>query len=545
MSILLAPFRLLASPVRLYRRHISVQLITSHVLVVLLTALAIELVAIFVFAIGLPIFISDSYTDFSTVDVARSVVISLQTDPAASQLASGATAVTAEQRRTLRKHIDGFIGSPPGNGSALVIGGIVDGVAITDPAGRVVVVSDPAWIGPSHGGTTPVTILADQLIARIVELNGQRNAYGELYVIDSVDMVTVVAYPVIRDGEMAGVVAVRSTMIGPPSLFALANRPDIVLGLLVANTIVFVLILIPALVVAIPVGIWRARVVSRRIAHLTDAATAMAAGDRAARVTVRGKDEVAQLGEQFNVMLDHLDRADRERKAFVANVSHDLRTPIAIIQGHVEQILDAPTEQATPELRDALDVIHQETATLSRLIDDLFTVARLEETSLPMHPEPVNAGAIAGEVAGAIQPVAWDQRRVSVRSIVPGTLPPALADPVRVRQILNNLVYNALRHTPEGGLVVIDGAEAGDAIELQVSDTGIGMTDEERQHVFERFYQIEQGRRVHDGGGLGLAIVKELAEAQGGSVAVESAPGQGTTFRVRLPRYGPRESAPA
>ncbi|HMM43442.1 MAG TPA: HAMP domain-containing sensor histidine kinase, partial [Thermomicrobiales bacterium] len=275
-----------------------------------------------------------------------------------------------------------------------------------------------------------------------------------------------------------------------------------------------------------------------------DAAAAMAAGDRQARATIGGEDEIAQLGRRFNEMLDHLDRADRERKAFVANVSHDLRTPIAIIQGHVEQIAGGADGQATPELRDALGVIHQETTTLSRLIDDLFTIARLEETSLPMRPEPVNVGQIAGELAGAIHPVAWDQRRVSVRSVVTPDLPPVMADPTRMRQILGNLLYNALRHTPEGGLVVIDGEAMDDTVEVRVSDTGIGMTDEERERVFERFYQVEQGQRAHDGAGLGMAIVKQLVEAQGGSVAVESAPGQGTTFHVRLPRDRHSGAAP-
>jgi signal transduction histidine kinase len=114
-------------------------------------------------------------------------------------------------------------------------------------------------------------------------------------------------------------------------------------------------------------------------------------------------------------------------------------------------------------------------------------------------------------------------------------LPPALADETRLRQILGNLLYNALRYTPEGGLIVVDAEALDRSIEVRVSDTGMGMTSEELGRVFERFYQIEQGQRSHDGSGLGLSIVKELTEAQGGSVAVESTPGQGTTFRVRLP----------
>lgn len=534
MSVLLAPLRLLGWPFRLYRRRISVQLITSHVLVVLLTAVVVELVAVLIIGIGIPILFTDSYTDYASVEVARTAATSLSTDDAASQLANGAAAVTADQRRELQQLADELAVSDSPSPGTIFLGGRIDGSAIADHAGVSVVTSSPNWLA-DDGQPTPVTELASRLIARIVELDGRPNAYGEPYVIDSVDTVTVIAYPIVRDDALAGVVVIRSTSTAPPTLFSILDRPDILFSLLIANAVIFVLILIPTLFVAVPIGIWRAHVVSRRIAGLATTTAAMAAGNRGARVSIDGQDEMAQLGRQFNAMLDHLDRADRERRAFVANVSHDLRTPIAIIQGHIEQLIDQPDAPSAGELRQTLDVIHQEAATLSHLIDDLFTIARLEETSLPMQLEPVNVGAIASEVAGAIRPVAWDQRKVQIESVMSPLLSPALADPVRVRQILNNLVYNALRHTPEGGLVVIDGEAAGPMVEIRVSDTGVGMTDEERQHVFERFYQVEQGRRAHDGAGLGLAIVKELVEAMGGVVGVDSVPGQGTTFRVRLP----------
>lgn len=535
MNVLTAPFRLLGWPFRLYRRRIGVQLIASHVLVILLTALVVEVIAVIGLGLFLGILRTDNPTDFATASTAESAASLLAGHPLAAQLADGAASLDDAERRELEQLISGFVYDSPSPPDLSLSLSNPDAILVTDPRGIVAVSSDPNWAMPGMRSTEGASPLTDQLIDRAIELQGSPSGFGNLYVVDSSDGVTVATHPIVNGGRIEGVVAVRARGSIAPSIAELATRPDVIASVIAANLLIFGLILIPTLLISVPVGIWRGRAMSRRLARLSEAATAMAAGDRRARATIGGEDEIAQLGRRFNEMLDHLDRADRERKAFVANVSHDLRTPIAIIQGHVEQITGDAGAQATPELRDALGVIHQETTTLSRLIDDLFTIARLEETSLPMRPEPVDVGQIAGELAGAIHPVAWDQRRVSVRSVVASDLPPVMADPTRMRQILGNLLYNALRHTPEGGLVVVDGAVLDDQVEIRVSDTGIGMTDEERERVFERFYRVEQGQRAHDGAGLGMAIVKQLVEAQGGSVAVESTPGQGTTFSVRLP----------
>ncbi|MCO5177348.1 MAG: HAMP domain-containing histidine kinase [Thermomicrobiales bacterium] len=535
MTALLAPFRLLGWPFRLYRRNISIQLITSHVLVVMLTAIVIETLAAITVFVGLTLFLRDNYTDFASVDVAQSVAVSLRNDPLTERLALGEAALSVGDKQRLQSIVDGVINSRE-SPTSIGITTRVESALITDPSGTVVATSDPSWVVNSPvSGTSPISELAERLVARIIELNGSPSDYGELYVIDSIDSITVAAYPILDGQRLVGVVAMRSTFSTTPTIRNIIQQPGLFATLAIANAVLFALILIPTLIVAVPVGIWRARRVSKRIEALTKTATAMVAGDRATQVAVTGQDEIAQLGQRFNDMLAHLDRADRERKAFVANVSHDLRTPIAIIQGRVEQMLQDESGQVDPETRRALEVVHSETTTLSRLIDDLFTLARLEETSLPMSPEAVDIAALAAQMASAIQPVAWSQQRVSVQSVVKVGLPPALADATRLRQILGNLLYNALRHTPEGGLVVIDAEAIGETVEVRVSDTGIGMTSEELGHVFERFYQVEQRHRSHDGSGLGLSIVKDLTEAQGGSVAVESTPGQGTTFRVRLP----------
>jgi signal transduction histidine kinase len=262
----------------------------------------------------------------------------------------------------------------------------------------------------------------------------------------------------------------------------------------------------------------------------------MGDGDLSRRVEVRGHDEVARVSERFNDMVDRLQTTDQARKSFVANVSHELRTPVAIIQGNLERLIaDGVSNDDTPEQRRTLDMLHRETLTLSRLIDDLFTMARIEETTLPLETAEIHVHEIADDVVDGIREVAWEQRRVSVESLVPADLPPVIADRTRLRQILGNLLYNALRHTPEGGLVVVNAEREQEMLRITVSDTGIGISEEELGRVFDRFYQVERAGRNSEGSGLGLSIVKQLVEAQGGTIGVESVAGQGTTFRFTLP----------
>jgi two-component system phosphate regulon sensor histidine kinase PhoR len=235
-------------------------------------------------------------------------------------------------------------------------------------------------------------------------------------------------------------------------------------------------------------------------------------------------------------MVDRLQETDQARKSFVANVSHELRTPVAIIQGNLERMIsEADVVGESHEQRRTLDMLHRETLTLSRLIDDLFTMARIEETTLPLETATIHVNEIAADVVDGIRSVAWEQQRVSVESLVSPDLPPVTADRTRLRQILGNLLYNALRHTPEGGLIVVGAERDDEMLAITVSDTGVGISADELERVFDRFYQVEREGRHASGSGLGLSIVKQLVEAQGGTISAESIAGQGTTFRFTLP----------
>jgi signal transduction histidine kinase len=292
---------------------------------------------------------------------------------------------------------------------------------------------------------------------------------------------------------------------------------------------------LPAVIVAIPFGVWRSRSISRRLEHLAGAADAMAEGALDTRIVVRQRDEIGRLAERFNEMASTIDSNDRIRRAFISNVSHELRTPITIIQGTVERQLEQPGKISGEQVA-AYRVIQRESDMLGRMIADLFTLTRIDEQSLRLERRSVDIHEIAAESTGSISELAWTQSRVSVESLVPPDLPRVYADPTRIRQVLSNLLYNSLRHTPEGGLVVVQGKLTGDMVEVSVSDTGRGIPADDLAHVFDRYYQAERDQRHDEGSGLGLSIVQQLVRAHGGEVVVESKAGEGTTFRFTLPQ---------
>jgi signal transduction histidine kinase len=303
-----------------------------------------------------------------------------------------------------------------------------------------------------------------------------------------------------------------------------------------------------ALLSASVLAYFLARRLARRLERLGEAAAALAAGDLSCRVAEGPADEVGQLARRFNAMAADLERSLRELQAerdrvaglldaqrqLVASVSHELRTPVATLRGYVETALRREPAGAGA-LRTELATMEQEIARLQRLIDDLFTLSRAAVGRLALRLEPTDAGAVVRRLVDTAAPLAWGQRRVQVLAEVPSDLPPAQADAQRLEQIVSNLLGNAVRHTPPGGLVAAAVAAEPDAVRLEVRDTGEGIAPEDLPHLFERFYRGHNGHE-RAGAGLGLALTKELAEAMGGSVAAASTPGAGSCFTVRLPR---------
>ena len=280
------------------------------------------------------------------------------------------------------------------------------------------------------------------------------------------------------------------------------------------------------LVIAIGVSIRAFTSYVRPLAALADATRRLADGEPEVRVWVRGPRPVRDLAASFNAMAERLDRSRASRQAMLADVTHELRTPLTVIGGGLEAMLDG----VHPMDADHVAPLLAETEVMERLLEDLRTLSLAEAGALPLHREPADLVEVAADALAAQQPVAAAK---GVRISLGGD--PALetsVDPVRVREIVTNLLTNAIRHTPSGGSVdVTVRAVRGEAV-IEVRDTGEGIAAADLAHVFDRFE-----RRADSGGsGLGLTIVRDLAAAHGGSAEAESAgPGEGAAFRVRLP----------
>jgi len=291
------------------------------------------------------------------------------------------------------------------------------------------------------------------------------------------------------------------------------------------------LILILA-VVGISSAFRRFRSSAATLDDLLEAAERVEAGDYSARVTApeRAPRPVRDLVGGFNAMAGRLEASEAQRRTLLADVSHELRTPLAVVQGNVEAILDGVHEADAEHLT----AILEETRVLGRLVDDVRTLALSDAGRLPLHTEPTDLDVLVAEAAGAFDAAAG-AAGVTLDVEIPDDLPILDVDPVRIREVVANLVANALRHTPRGGRVRVTGALAGDgadrSVGIAVSDTGLGIDPALLPHVFDRFAKSADSR----GSGLGLAIARGLVEAHGGTISVESRPDEGATFRFTLP----------
>ena len=262
------------------------------------------------------------------------------------------------------------------------------------------------------------------------------------------------------------------------------------------------------------------------IGEVMEAADRVAGGDYSARVQVRGPGEVAGLASSFNQMTERLQANETQRRALLADVTHELRTPLSVIRGNVEGMLDGvyPPDEAH------LGPVLEETAVMARLLDDLQTLSTAEAGVLRLHRERVDPAALAQDAAAAFRARA-DRSGVELECRAAGSVPEVDVDPVRIGEVLANLLTNAIRHTPRGGSVRV-GVEAVPAgVAFTVSDTGPGIDARDLPHVFDRFVKSADS----GGAGLGLAIARSLVEAHGGRITAQSAPGQGTVMRFVIP----------
>ncbi|MGA4670548.1 sensor histidine kinase [Propionibacteriaceae bacterium Y1923] len=299
-----------------------------------------------------------------------------------------------------------------------------------------------------------------------------------------------------------------------------------------ASTIALGAGLLVALACALVVSWYLTRRIGQPVHLLTEAAGRIARGDYSTRVTdARGGPELVLLGESFNVMSDRLGNVETTRRRLLSDLAHELRTPIATLNAHLEGLADGVIAWDDQ----TLTILEHQAERLTRLARDLDEVSRAEEGRMLLEVDDHRVSDLVAASLGQVQQ-AYSRKGVELT----GTAEEAMvrADPQRVGQILGNLLVNALRHTPPGGSVSVVGAASADSVMITVADTGQGITAEQLHHVFERFYRGDAAREADQGGsGIGLTVARALAEAHGGSLTATSAGrGMGATFVLRLPR---------
>jgi two-component system sensor histidine kinase BaeS len=285
-----------------------------------------------------------------------------------------------------------------------------------------------------------------------------------------------------------------------------------------------------AVILALALGGFLAFTMTRSLRELTEATVALAHGKLGRQVKVRSRDELGELAISFNKMSQDLERATLARRQMTADIAHDLRSPLSVIAGYAEALSDGKLP-GTPE---TYGVLHQETKHLSRLVDDLRLLSLVDAGELPLQIQPSSPQALLEWVV-ARHAVASQQTGISFRIEGGANLPVVMVDTERMAQVFDNLILNAFRYTPPGGEILLSAEQVGGVFQFKVRDNGSGIAAEDLPNIFERFYRGDKARQQNGESGLGLAIAKSIVEAHGGSIAVESAPGQGTQFTICLP----------
>lgn len=410
----------------------------------------------------------------------------------------------------------------------------------------------PDNMGPGWGmrRNMPQLILADASAEIVFDQGGGRQG-SRLNRVEQAE-----AVPIESQGQTVGYVLISlpgsGDLSGPAQLFLRQFDLSLWQAGLIAGGLGLLL------------GLGIARGLSAPLGRLATAARRISRGDLSQRVPVSGSEEVANLARAFNEMALGLEQAETLRRNMVADIAHELRTPLAVIQGNLQALLD----DVYPLEKSEIAAVYDETLILNRLINDLRELAQAEAGQLGLNLQPLDLAPQLRRAAGLFEELARE-KGVKLDITLPPNVPPVLADPDRVQQVLRNLLSNALRHTPAEGRVCISvdrpvseqggspygrlrrgaGEQGGISISplredggrfvvVSVADTGAGISPADLPHVFDRFWRADKARSREQGGsGLGLAIAKRLVEAHGGQIGVESegTPGQGSRFWFTLP----------
>jgi two-component system OmpR family sensor kinase/two-component system sensor histidine kinase BaeS len=332
-------------------------------------------------------------------------------------------------------------------------------------------------------------------------------------------------WPLVLDNVSVGTLLIDGSMMGmgidDQAILSGVTRAVLIAGLVAGA-------------VALLLGGLFVRQITQPLAGLAQASQRVATGDLSVRIPVQNPDELGELAETFNRMADSLETQEALRRNLVADIAHELRTPLAGIQGTIEALQDG----VFPLTVESLAPIHDEVILINRLVEDLRTLSNADAGKLSLDFVPLSIPDLLERQISLFQYKAAEEN-TNLQLEIKERLPTIRGDEQRLSQVLTNLIDNALRHTPAGGTICISAAPLAEDLRITVQDNGVGIPSSDLPHVFDRFYRVDRSRNRQTGGsGLGLAIVRQLIEAHGGQIWVESPPAgetRGTAFHLTLP----------
>ncbi len=325
-----------------------------------------------------------------------------------------------------------------------------------------------------------------------------------------------------QDGTVIGVlVPMEGPFEGKPREVEFIERTNLILlyGALIGA------------VISLLLGVFLSRTLTHPIRELTRATHAVSEGDLTQQVPVRSSDELGELAQAFNKMSAELSRSVNVRRQMTADIAHELRTPLSLILGHAEAVHDG----VLPPTHENFEIIREEATRLGNMVNDLRILSLADAGELPIQLQSSEPQRLIQEVASLYQFQA-QRKNIIFELDIDSQLPDIEVDPGRITQVLTNILDNALRHSPEGGRVILAAKRVGNRVELSVQDSGPGLSGNDLDRIFERFYRTDSSRPREGGSGLGLAIAKSIVQAHGGQVSAESEVGAGLKIRVSLPK---------